>query len=251
MVKRSACRFDPVRFVERAECFENRLGLVEQLPCHREVPGGLAQCRAGHHRPRELIARADALQDAHRGLNASLCRMWIFGCEGFAHQPPRHAFEVEVAHSPARFERTFDERSCGGIVAAAKMALSEEKAVALAGIAHASGLEPGQRLTEIRHTRIDPTRLNFPVAARRFRRCGVIGQGFERQRFVAILDTSFRITLLNIGHAHAPQANYLEAAIVEGRAVFDSAAAVTQAPVPFAESIRGRAQMRDCPDSPP
>ena len=57
--------------------------------------------------------------------------------------------------------------------------------------------------------------------------------------------------MLNVGRAHTPQAYDPGADVIELSAVFDGAAAVTQAPMPLAESVRGRAQIRDRSDSPP
>src|SRR6516162_1454626 len=107
------------------------------------------------------------------------------------------------------------------------MALGEQTAKAPARIPQTRALQPSHCLAEIRNAGIDATCFNFPVATRRFRGCGVIWQRSKRQRFVTILHASFRIALLNVRHSHAPQADYLEADIVESGAVLDGAAAVT------------------------
>ena len=94
MVKRGTCRFDPGRFVERAECFENRLGLVEQLLRCGEVSGGLAQRRPRYHRARDVILGADAFQDAHCGVDQVLRFRECFEGEALAGQPTGQALEL-------------------------------------------------------------------------------------------------------------------------------------------------------------
>src|SRR6516165_8994207 len=123
------------------------------------------------------------------------------------------------------------------------MALSEVKADAPAWVAKARPLEPGHRLIEVRNTSIDPTRLYFPIATRPFRGCRIIRQGPERQRLVTIFYTSLWITLLDVCHAHAPQADDRETDIVDGGAEFDGMAAVVLALLPFAECDCRRTQI--------
>src|SRR5215472_4009620 len=56
---------------------------------------------------------------------------------------------------------------------------------------------------------------------------------------------------MNVCSSRSPQTDDLEAKIIEGGAVFEVAAAIIQTGVPVAEGDCRRAQMRDCPASPP
>src|SRR5690348_15388905 len=101
------------------------------------------------------------------------------------------------------------------------MPLGEIKADAPAGVAQMRVLKPTHRLVEVRNAGIDLAGLYFPVATRPFRGRGIIRQGPERERFVAIFYASLCITLLNVCHSHAPQANHAKADIIESGPQFD------------------------------
>src|SRR5215472_8180343 len=93
-----ACGLDTGWFIERAELAKNRVGPIEQRARRRDVAGALAQGGARDHGPREIVAGADALQNAHRGLDIGLGRRRRFGREAFADQPARQTLELRVAH---------------------------------------------------------------------------------------------------------------------------------------------------------
>lgn len=100
-IERSERRFDPDRFVYSAECPENRLCLVEQLPRRRDVSGALAQRRSGDHRLGEIVLRADLLKNPHCRLDVILGGGSRFPGKAFPHQPRRAAFIMKIARRPA------------------------------------------------------------------------------------------------------------------------------------------------------
>src|SRR5215472_1938928 len=119
-VERGPRSFDARRFIECAELVENRARLHEKLTGRREVSGDLAQCRARHHGSREVIARADAFQDLHRGLDIRFGGSGGLWREAFCHQPARRTFEMGVAQSLARLQQSIDHGLGGYTIAPAK-----------------------------------------------------------------------------------------------------------------------------------
>jgi hypothetical protein len=86
-------------------------------------------------------------------------------------------------------------------------------------MAQVSIFEPFGSFFQFGHTGIDPPGLDLPVTADRARHGDIVRDGCECERFVAPLESTLEIALLNTGRSHTPPADRLEPKILEGAAL--------------------------------
>src|SRR6516225_1575587 len=116
---------DVRRLIDRPDLVEYGLCSVQQLASRRDVSAGLVQSSAGHHRPRKIVARANAFQDFDRGRNVAFRSGGVFDSEAFTHQPAGQRLEMAVPHSAAGCEGALDQGTRGSAIAEAKIALGK------------------------------------------------------------------------------------------------------------------------------
>src|SRR6516164_8664812 len=115
------------------------------------------------------------------------------------------------------------------------MALGEKCSVTGVAVAQSRIFEPGDRFSEVGDASVNQACLDFPVPANALRHYDVIGHRLERQRFLAILQSSLGLALSNVGRTRAPQTDNPNPDILKSSTVVEGTAAVICTRPPVAE----------------